>query len=289
MTSARTRIALVIMAALTLPLTAPSAASASGKTENTFKLKGSHGYTIQGFGQRPGVAMTAKKGGAFSTYIVKGRTTAKLIKGDLGRFGAINVRFHVRKTKHLPPRKGCTGPNRTERVGVWTGKIAFRGEHGYTKVRAKQAKGVVLFPRKHHCEGPTPPPTTGLRAIRFAKSSFLYFTATEAKGFPHSSFTATEVQNLNGLKPPASPGPGSPPPSKGVLIVRGAAVDGPLSAFTFDSGLTQATVDPPSPFSGEGDFTSPSSWTGSLAVSFPGQKDVRLVGKGFDARLVSGP
>src|SRR3954453_1280850 len=275
------------MAALTLPLTAPSAASARGKSEDTFKLKGSHGYTIQGFGQRPGVAMTARKGSAFSTYIVKGKTTPGVIKGDLGKFGAINVRFHVRKTKHLPPRNGCAGPERVERVGVWTGKIHFRGEHGYTKVSATQAKGVVLFPRKHHCESPPPPSTTGLRAIRFGKSSFLYFTATEGKGFPQSSFTATEVQNLNGLKPPVSPGPGSPPPSKGVLIVRGADVDGPLSAFTFDSGLTEATVAPPSPFLGEGDFASPSSWTGSLAVSFLGQKNVGLVGKGFDARLVS--
>ncbi len=58
------------------------------------------------------------------------------------------------------------------------------------------------------------------------------------------------------------------------------------SRFRFDRALRTATVVPPAPFSGTATFRrgakgSVPTWSGSLAVSFPGQPGVPLVGSAF--------
>jgi hypothetical protein len=76
-----------------------------------------------------------------------------------------------------------------------------------------------------------------------------------------------------------------------VKITREANRLVPLDAgeFTFDEGLTSAHVGPGGAlFTGSADYTSPGNWTGSLAVSFPGEATVALAAAGFEATLRSG-
>ena len=51
---------------------------------------------------------------------------------DLGSRGGYDLRFHRKKTKMIGPPKGCTGEQAKARIGVWKGRINFRGEGGYT-------------------------------------------------------------------------------------------------------------------------------------------------------------
>ena len=61
------------------------------------------------------------------------------------------------------------------------------------------------------------------------------------------------------------------------------------TVFDFDPELRSAVLSPPAPFSGSALFrrgAEPANrWTGSLAVDFPGNSDVSLVGARFDVHL----
>lgn len=78
-----------------------------------------------------------------------------------------------------------------------------------------------------------------------------------------------------------------------VSILRFVAKRTRPSRFRFDRALRTATVAPPAPFSGSATFRrgakrSGSTWSGSLAVSFPGRSDVPLVGAAFTRLTLAG-
>ena len=68
-----------------------------------------------------------------------------------------------------------------------------------------------------------------------------------------------------------------------------AAVAGP-GAFAFDVPSGRATIEPPAPFAGVGNFRRSSdrgsTWGGNLTVDFPGHPNVALTGAGTKASLV---
>ena len=69
-----------------------------------------------------------------------------------------------------------------------------------------------------------------------------------------------------------------------VEILRSAFAKGPAGSFTYDDGLTEASVDPPAPFSGSATYTegSPSTWVGDLAMKVPGKRGkIALAGPSF--------
>jgi hypothetical protein len=97
----------------------------------------------------------------------------------------------------------------------------------------------------------------------------LYFSASGLGGHPRfAAFTAIVKERIGPLKILRNVGNGSP------------------SSFAVGPHLRTATVTPPAPFSGsatfqrQGESKSP-SWSGSLAVSFPGKPDVPLTGPSF--------
>ncbi len=253
-------------------------ALAKTKPNDSFTLKGSHGYKLQGFGAGRTVSMTASKGPGLATYSSRGKATAKVMRVDLGKVGEVRVRFHAKRTKLVDPPKGCKGPKQERRAGVWKGKIRLKGEGGYTKVRARKAQGTVLLTRNLKCHGPKPRKATVLNAIKVvqATNTTLNLHAAQVKGRSRRNFIASEFGTLTKASP--------------VAFFRAVSLTGPASTFTH-KGFARAHVRPPSPFSGSADFeSSPSSnaWTGPLAVDFPGDPDVKLTGSGFIATLQQG-
>jgi hypothetical protein len=208
--------------------------------------------------------MTPQKGPASATYATEGKATARVMRLDLGRFGEVHVRFHARRTKMVPPPRGCTGPKAKEKIGIWRGKIRFKGEHRYTTARATEARGKVFFPVDLNCHGGKLHAVTSLSAY---KGTTTDFAATRLKGSSKTTFTALDFG-----------------PVEAVTITRSVELTAPASTFTFNDALTRAHVKPPWPFSGTGDFASPSSWTGPLMVRFPGKR-VALTGAGWTASL----
>ena len=74
-----------------------------------------------------------------------------------------------------------------------------------------------------------------------------------------------------------------------VAVSRLAFGLAPPQTFTSDSALSSASLTPPAPFSGKAPTSRPAaadkSWTGSLAVSFPGAENLPLTGPQFTTQL----
>jgi hypothetical protein len=248
--------------------------------EASFQLKGSHHYTISGLGFGGYATLTASRGHGSSEYLGKkghdsGFGNAKRMALDLGSRGGYDLRFHQKKTKMIDPPKGCTGEQVKARIGVWKGRINFRGEGGYTSVRARRARGRVM---PEHVEWRCPfVKGTALIATGFSDHSiFPEFTA-----FKPDNASATRFAVLSAWDP--VPGKGAT-----VLARRHAAVHGTSGQFMFTPGLTGAQVNPPAPFSGSGRYSkSGTNWSGSLAVDFPGEANYPITASNsFGAALI---
>jgi len=251
----------------------------------SFELKGSNHYEISGLGLRnPGPngtfppTLTASRGHGSAQYVsgeYTGSASAKRMALDLGSRGGYDLRFHRKKTKMIDPPKGCTGEQVKARIGVWKGRINFRGEGGYTSVHARRARGRVV---PGHVDWRCPfVKGTALIATGFSLHSiFPEFTA-----FKPDNASATRFAVLSAW---------DPVPAKGatVLARRHAAVHGTSGQFMFTPGLTGAQVNPPAPFSGSGRYSkSGTNWSGSLAVDFPGEANYPITESNlFGASLI---
>lgn len=275
--------------AVTALIVAPSA-SAGRTHHNTFRLRGSNGYRIRvdaspspgsvlppGWNDAPSrkrgeVTVTVSKQGASSYYSAPAKVTARRIKARLRGFGRIAVRFgprHARtasRDKRSSPARMPVECIQTELTtsGVFRGRIRFRGEHGYTSVRARRAPGQVGWRSPERCTGSA------------------HGTLLSARSGP-TRFVALRDETLGGLTAFEAL---ARERKRAVLISRTGLRVAEQSEFSFDSGLTSAHVEPAGvPFSGSADFTSPGDWTGSLAVSFAGEENLPLAGQGFTAKL----
>ncbi len=221
---------------------------------------------------------------------MKGPRSPSPIHASFGALGEISVGFEPSgklEVVRLPKApKGCHSPRKIVRhLGTFTGTIRFEGEGGYTSVDATSAEGsvgpptwsVCFFQANPHAGGDRPP-----KRHRPARAAYL--GATDSKntvGF--SAFAAR-------AKPEVNFSAQSTTKSGAVSILRFLLARAPKSSFIFGNSLSSATVSPPLPFTGSAEFhrgASPlsGSWTGSLAVSFPGAEDVPLTGSGFTALL----
>jgi hypothetical protein len=177
----------------------------------------------------------------------------------------------------LPP--GCDGPKKiVRRQGTFVGTIRFVGENGYTSIDLQEAIGSVGTPSEFFCVfgGPIPSGNWRIPTILDASTAkrHLMFEATQLRP-GEVEFTAAETSKVDG-----------------VSILRLATKTGRPSRFRFDRDLRTATVAPPAPFSGTAMFRRgarrPSQrWSGSLAVSFPGEPNVPLAGDAFTKLTLS--
>jgi hypothetical protein len=179
----------------------------------------------------------------------------------------------------------CVGPDRyTIQPGVFVGSVHFRGEGGYSAADVHRVKGKVVTPRRLRCLD------TFLEEFGPAgqKSAKKRAKVTRLEAFMRSGLTAilfdvSERAGKTGYVAEIEQTVGS------VGVFRGVFVKASPATFAFDRALGSASVTPPPPFSGSGSFqrtlTGAKSWTGSLAVSFPGAANVPLTDPRFKTQL----
>jgi hypothetical protein len=278
-------VAAAALAALLGLVVAPSASAQRSGLFAQLRVERSNGYRIgidavrwQHPRKHGEVTVSVFKRTAESIYTAPARLTRHRLDAGLGRFGRIGVSFHQgipgvasvedtladrrgRRPKAFAPSSLILGSCSTAQSGSngrLEGRIRFRGEDGYARVGARSAHGFMETVETRCQEGGE------LHGVALnARSDGVRFEALRLRPRWRSArgFFATEKKSVGE-----------------VAIMR--------LAFTFDSALTSAHLEPPGPiFSGFADFASPSEWTGSLAASFPGDPHAPLAGVGFSARL----
>ncbi len=285
---AERRAVLLLVLALGTLLAAPPMAQAGSRPLLEARLKSSHGYwlTIGGHGQT--VSLTAsptakpnRKRGAYAVYLARGEVSANSIRARFAGFGRIALRFHPSgRVTHGKPQRGCLGPDRTTtRHGFFTGALSFRGEDGYTATHARRVKGAAVSPPALNC---APRRGTGHHASQRGKRTSI--EAAWKLGLDSVRFAAA-TDRTHGARYIAA----SEHSEGQVAIYRVAFARAAQRSFTSDFALSAATVKPPAPFSGTGHFqrgpNGAKTWTGTLAVSFPGEPNVVLTGAPFRTQL----
>lgn len=232
-----------------------------------------------------------------TTYVAHGRVTPNSIEASFGDRGRIAVRFrpsghYLRATR----RAGCDRPSRhvIARLGIFAGTLRFRGEDGYTTVRASRIRGgsigvlallrcrFGLPSQRSRYLSSLDAPEVGTNPSRRVKSTTLvarhatlltrtgFRVRVRGEGRPRFLAVDQTVEDRLG-------------------IVRLVTVLGAPSSFEFEDTLARAVVSPPTPFSGRGVFEhglgNEKAWTGSLAVSFLGAPRVPLAGAPYAIRL----
>lgn len=249
-------IAIAVAVSLAL-LVGASEASAKGSFSVGFSAKGSKGYDVSVSANsllKGKVSVTASGKGASATYTTKGKFSKDSITAKLKGFGKVKMKFDGKgKPKKSKPPKGCTGPDSFFQEGNWEGTFTFKGENGYTKVSTKKAEGYASETKGDEpfdCSGGggggQPKPCTSLSL----NAGSLNFSAFQVGGGT-PEFNVFKESSKNGVE-----------------IARYASTKG--GTFTANVNADTATVNPPSPFSGTGDYAT-GNLGGSLKVKLPGE------------------
>jgi hypothetical protein len=259
-----------------------------------FDFQTGSGYTIDVAGVGPDVVIgvSRRHSSATTTYIARGVVSPTRLEASFGDLGRIAVRFRpsgrVVRTK---PRQHCKGPDRiTSRLGAFVGDIRFSGEGGYASADVHRVKGRVSSPMSLRCASSVFKHEGGGSDSIGGQEQSLKLTLLGADW--KTALSSTSFAAVAGLGDKALFLADSELSEGSVAIVRRAVAVASARTFSFDTALTLAGVTPPAPFSGTGSFQAgpdgAKSWTGSLAVSFPGAENMPLSGPQFKVVLLSG-
>ncbi|MFT3865356.1 MAG: hypothetical protein QM729_13875 [Solirubrobacterales bacterium] len=309
----------VAVAALLSPGVASAAAHGPNprgyhlKAEATesFLAQGTRGYTfgVKVLDHRT-LEVTATKlalgtgiGSVGATYTVPYRRPhdSDAINARIGGLGRIDVRFVRESVKKEPPfLSECHGGKTVIEEGDFVGTISFRGERGYTRVRAHHAFGTItkspaLTCRFHQSKtekaeakkrvekeeaeiesGSSEPESEGVELKVTAKGGRAGFRGVRIRlrngpgdGFGLISFDA-EASRRRGRIEEAS--------QAGTVFDAGKSFVSPEPRYP----TREAVIRPGRPFIGSATFRrapeEPVSWTGDLRVELPGFGIVRLAG-----------
>src|ERR1700709_1047870 len=133
-------------------------ASGAGPEQGTvvlvkLELKASNGLHAHLENSEDGtVTLELRKEGQIATYKVPGEATEGGLKARFGRLGLIDVAFTPTKMLNsTEPGRGCTGPPRTLREGVFIGTIDFTGEREFVRIEGSQAIGSMSVISEWEC------------------------------------------------------------------------------------------------------------------------------------------
>jgi hypothetical protein len=257
-----------------------------------------------------------------SVYLTRARTGHRRLDAALGKLGRLDLRFQPSgRVSYGKRHRHCRGPDRyATHYGVFVGTARFKGEGGFTAVNAHRVKGKAVTPAVLHCfdfiggrsrstiwDALTSPSTTVLSSPS-SPDGFAKLDLRSPPRIPrllggHGRRTALSAHWHIGVAAQAfgaiERGQRRPVFFAGILqtreriaTVRLAAAVGSRGDLLAGDSLSTATVTPPEPFSGEGAFRhsddGAKSWTGSLAVAFPGAPNVPLAGPQFEVGLSRG-
>jgi hypothetical protein len=235
------------------------------------------------------------------TYTTRGRFFDDGgFEAKLPGLGRVAVHFRQAKshTFSFEGPSGCTQDVYTVHRGFFVGSVGFHGKGGFAVAKSRRAEGRILETSREVCHvstvpEPEEPPAaevpvqfrqasifasgqSGRAAVTFETSGPRQDQGISVSGLPTIVLEATYRSELRGMD-----------------VSARVYVDSDDSRFlsvpTPIGTLTDATVSPPSPFSGTGIFhletPTTASWTGELAVALPGIGDVPLTGPAITARL----
>ena len=220
------------------------------------------------------------------------------------RFGGVG-RFFMRfvpdgRTEQARRQAGCEGRRSVTELGKFRGALDLEGEGGYFQFSSSSAKAVVARSFRLDCKRGkargvrkvTSPRALAAPSFRIFYSSgggaiaVLYAVAKTA-----DRYIAIRASHQQGAPPGAEVQLGTLESRQGMAIGRSARVDdspGTLLTTLPGEHPASATLTPPAPFHGQGDFLQSSStsnsWSGSLSVSLPGL-ELPLTGSDFATSL----
>jgi hypothetical protein len=256
-----------------------------------FGFSAKDGYRIRVEGHRTTISLSVshservRNAEASTIYFARARLGDNRIRASFGPLGSVAMRFRPSgRIIHAASEADCKGAQRTVHLGTFIGTLFFRGEGGYVSTRIHRAKGRLINPGSPHCATPafaTSPKyeggdhqrgkLTSLSAGFKLGLSAVYFTASTGRA-PKAHYLAIAEQGAGQI-----------------AIYHAAYAEASPLTFATDSALSFASLTPPPPFSGTGslqrDAEGVRTWTGSLAVSFPGDPDVLLTGSQFKTEL----
>jgi hypothetical protein len=306
------------LAVLGTALLAPPAAGAAETAPPRaiqITLPGTHGYGIEVSGNIEGAhsTVTLSTGRLFSSakYSVRGTITHDRVDASFGKLGFVSLHLAHSRVQQVRLSKSCRLPGSPAvsevRTGTFLGRVRFRGEHGFTSGSARRVHGAIGEPTaivaatgplrhvKLFCLG-----GTGSETAEAKSRGPAILSATSSDGAINFLALADTAGTPVAKRPtstgyaPLSSGPttfiAADSETRGAMqILRSVISSAPAASFGFDTAFSSATVNPPDPFSGSATFERGAdgsvSWTGSLAVSFPGHPDVALAGPQFEATL----
>ncbi|MGN6558008.1 MAG: hypothetical protein ACTHLH_08375 [Solirubrobacterales bacterium] len=275
---------LIPLAALALVLAAPAlvqASSASAQPKYRFETRSANGYrifvTARGSTLVLGVMRNerARRAGTATYYLTRVGTHGGRITARIGSLGSVSMTFHPTGAERVE-QSNCNSSMTLSRPGTFIGSLHFLGEGGYVTLSAHRLQGVELRP------GPECNLSAANRIEAKGKIDRLY--ANFRTGLDATYFYARTLASGGSLYEVEADMGGSE-----YAVQRYAYVYAPAGTFATDDSLSFANVTPPYPFSGTGSLQRAAdgapTWTGSLAVSFPGASDVPLTGPPFRALL----
>jgi hypothetical protein len=288
----RSRIwAVALVATLALPgaaSAAPRFYTARGGFFTTGVARGSNGFKLQLWeGNQRGVKLTASKHGSKTFYATHGGPVADgRVSARLGGRGGFDLRFvPTGKPKVIETPSYCTGPPSQLQFGYLVGHFAFHGERDFTDARRQRMPAARDTWKPVRCRYATGRDYHGDKVARARVGS--WSSRHKALSFGAALFHRDARPAGKRVEFRAS----LDDQSGRVRVERQVEVAAPEADVDFPDGpLSEtATVSPPAPFSGTATFArtheSTFTWTGDLAVIFPGTGPVRLAGPRFGARL----
>jgi hypothetical protein len=254
----------------------------------SFMLESHDGYLIVVSGVGDNVVVYVVHGRhakSLTAYIARGTVTRHRIAASFGSFGKVSMRF--RESTRVKQDRVCNRSGRFEnRLGTFVGEFKFRGEGGYVSVRARRAKGQVTSVAPQCVRGrsaqrvklATHPSQNG-----FFGPERPYLLSEWRSGVSSARFAAVKDRRTLLLASTEQAH------GKFAIFRLALAVASSPNVLKVSNALSSARIAPPAPFRGTGNYRAAPdgtvSWTGSLAVDFPGAPHYALTGPPFEASI----
>lgn len=292
-------VAVLLAVALLAPASSLAAETFSfGPGSVTFaRLHATHGYRVNFSENDKGFFFVRVKGhGSTTDFTVKtGRAPGDHLVADFGKRGKFDLRFIPVGEPEPTPPEGCEGPKGSFQVGYLVGRARFRTERGFARIRlhrvwaAREAwghltcefsGGLPVFGHPKQKRATFAAVASDAKTIFARPKRSLTFRATQF--YRHAKPADRRVDFIAELRENAGR----------VAVHRKVIVAAPESSLLFPGAPQlpeEVAVKPPAPFTGSAEFLrtheSTFTWSGDLAVTFPGLAPVRLTGPRFSVAI----
>jgi hypothetical protein len=290
-------VALLVAVALLAPAASLAADTFSyGPGSVTYaRLQATHGYGVNFSENDKGYFFVRVKGhGSTTDFTMKtGRAPDGHLIADFGKRGRFDLRFvPVGRPEPIPIVNTCKGPKGSWQPGYLVGRARFRTERGYAQVHihrvsaAEESWSHLVCAFSHLPQFGHP---------KEKRTSFAAVASSYPNGFsltgPKRTLTFRATQFYRHARPAdrrVALAAELKESGRRVSIDRKVAVAADERSLRFPGAPRlpeEVAVKPPAPFTGSADFLrtreSTFTWSGNLAVTFPGLHPIRLTGPRF--------